>query len=170
MCAASVAACTGGDHNDAEFRIVTESFNIRVTADPTPPKSLEQITWTVVVNDKETGRPIDPGEGRIFASSRDGKNIANGFAPTEQVGTYSTKLMFVTAGTWMMGIQFRRDSTEQLERSHDWAQEVRSADEPGEYTLPQTSPVDPPTSDSSTAKPDSGSVVPPSSGGAASPR
>ncbi len=131
-------ACTGGDRRPNEFRMATESFSIRVSPDPSPPRALEPVTWTVVVTDKETGRPIDGGEGRIFASSRDGKNIANGFAPTEQVGTYRTSLFFVTAGTWAMGVQFRRDSTQVLERTEDWTQDVRAGEEPGEYTLPST--------------------------------
>ena len=147
---AVLASACGGGRKENEFRMTTESFTIRVAVDPAPPKAVEQITWTVVVMDKETGRPVDMGEGRIFASSRDGKNISNGFARTDRVGTYTTKLFFVTAGTWAMGIQFRRDSTQVLERTQDWMQDVRSGDEPGEYTLPSVSPV--PTD---SAKPDS---------------
>jgi hypothetical protein len=141
LCALTVvlaAACGGGDRKPNEFRMTTESFSIRITPDPSPPRALEQVAWTVVVNDRETGRPIDGGEGRIFASSRDGKNIANGFAPTEQVGTYRTTLFYVTAGTWAMGVQFRRDSTQVLERTEDWTQDVRTGEEPGEYSLPAT--------------------------------
>ncbi len=157
------SSCAGSDRRPNEFRMATESFSIRVSPDPSPPRALEQISWTVVVTDKETGRPIDGGEGRIFASSRDGKNIANGFAPTEQVGTYRTTLFFVTAGTWAMGVQFRRDSTQVLERTEDWTQDVRTAEEPGEYTLPSSAiPVAP--------RPDS--TAPDSSApeGAAAPR
>ncbi len=146
-----VAGCGGGRQGN-EFRLVTETYSIRVTVDPAPPRALEHIRWTVAVSDRETGRPIDVGEGRIFASSRDGKNIANGFAPTEQVGTYTTTLLFVTAGTWAMGIQFRRDSTAVLERTQDWSQDIRSAEEPGEYTLPSSGAPMPPPRD--TARPD----------------
>lgn len=135
---ACVAGCTGGDRQSNAFRMTTESFSIRITPDPSPPRALEQVQWTVVVNDKATGLPIDGGEGRVFASSRDGKNIANGFAPTEQVGTYRTTLLYVTAGTWAMGVQFRRDSTQVLERTEDWTQDVLTGDEPGEYTLPSS--------------------------------
>jgi hypothetical protein len=140
---AIATACTGGDRKPSEFRMTTESFSIRIAPDPSPPRALEHVQWTVVVNDKETGLPIDAGEGRIFASSRDGKNIANGFAPTDQVGTYRTTLLFVTAGTWAMGVQFRRDSTQVLERTEDWTQDVLTGDEPGEYTLPSSQPPTP---------------------------
>ena len=161
-----VVSCGGGRQGN-EFRMTTESYSIRVKVDPAPPKALEQITWTVVVNDRETGRPVDMGEGRIFASSRDGKNIANGFAPTDQVGTYTTKLFYVTAGPWAMGIQFRRDSTAVLERTQDWTQDIRTADEPGEITLP-SSPAPSVTPDS--VRPDSVRTDSTTSEGAAAPR
>lgn len=148
---ALLAGCTSGERTDNQFRMVTESYNIRVIVDPAPPRALEPITWTVVVNDKETGEPINAGQGRVFASSRDGRNIANGFAPTEQVGMYRTSLMFVTAGSWAMGIQFRRDSTSVLERTLDWTQDVRSAEEPGEYSLPSSENREPPDPDSAAA-------------------
>lgn len=168
--ALALAGCTGSDRKDNEFRLVTDSFNIRVTIDPAPPKALEQISFTVVVNDRETGRPIDVGEGRVFASSRDGHNIANGFAPTEQVGTYRTQLLFVTAGSWAMGIQFRRDSTQVLERTHDWMQDIRSADEPGEYTLPQSAPYEAPSTSGDSVRRDSVRPDSTPSGAAAAPR
>jgi hypothetical protein len=31
-----------------------------------------------------------------------------------------------------MGVQFRRDSTQKLQRTNDWMQEVRPATEPGQ--------------------------------------
>lgn len=160
-----LAACAGGggaDRNPAEVRLATESFRIRVTPDPSPPRALEPITFTVVVTDKETGAPIERGEGRVFASNRDGKNIANGFAPTEQIGTYRTTLSFVTAGTWALGLQFRRDSTDVLERTEDWTQDVRTGSEPWEIELPSSQiPETPPPP----ARPDSAGAA-----GAASPR
>jgi hypothetical protein len=114
------------------------------------------------VTDRETGRPIDVGEGRIFASSRDGKNIANGFAPAEQIGTYRTTLQYITAGTWAMGIQFRVDSTRVLERTEDWTQDVRTGSEPWEIELPSSQIPDTPPAP---ARPDSAGAA-----GAASPR
>ena len=139
-----LAACAGGggERNPAEVRLATESFRIRVTPDPSPPRALESITFTVVVTDKETGAPIERGEGRVFASNRDGKNIANGFSPTGEIGTYRTTLNFVTAGTWALGLQFRRDSLDVLERTEDWTQDVRTAADPWEGAVPNMAPVD----------------------------
>ncbi len=149
--AVAVASCTGSDKRPGELKLFTDDFVLRVNADPTPPKALEQITWTVVINDRESGMPIDGGEGRIFATSRDGKNIDNGFEPTGELGTYRTRLLFITAGMWAMGIQFRADSTLPLQRTQDWSQDVLSADEPGDFSPPLSTPVEPPTRDDTTA-------------------
>ena len=35
--------------------------------------------------------------------------------------------MFITAGEWAMGVQFRRDSTQALQQSLDWRQMIRPA-------------------------------------------
>jgi hypothetical protein len=34
--------------------------------------------------------------------------------------------MFLTSGMWAMGVQFRRDSTQVLQRTKDWTQDVRA--------------------------------------------
>jgi hypothetical protein len=44
--------------------------------------------------------------------------------------------MFLTAGEWALGVQFRRDSTQALQRTLDWRQVVRPAAEPGEPVKP----------------------------------
>jgi hypothetical protein len=128
--ALGLAACAGGERR-AENRLYTEDFVIRVSSEPTPPRALEQIRYRVVVRDKETGEPIETGEGRIFATNEDRKSIHNGFTKGEEAGTYYTTLFFATAGSWAMGIQFRRDSTQQLERTLDWMQDVLGATPPG---------------------------------------
>jgi hypothetical protein len=160
LAALLVGACAGGggDRSVAEIRLATESFRIRVTPEPSPPRALEPVTWTVVVTDKETGAPIERGEGRIFASNRDGKNIANGFAPTEAIGTYRTTLNFVTSGTWALGLQFRRDSTDVLERTEDWTQDVRTAADPWDVAVPADT-VRPDTARPDTPPPE-GAVTP----------
>jgi hypothetical protein len=37
-----------------------------------------------------------------------------------------------------MAIQFRHDSTQALQTTQDWTQDVLSADEPGDFTTPQS--------------------------------
>jgi len=130
---ASLGACTAGPPTDSKTtRLWTDDYYIRVTSDPTPPRALEQVKYTVVVQDKKTRAPIDIGEGRIFATNEDRKNTDNGFEKAPEPGTYRTTLFFAVAGNWAMGIQFRRDSTQRLQRTNDWYQEVLAATDPSQ--------------------------------------
>ncbi|MDH5233694.1 MAG: hypothetical protein OEW77_01970 [Gemmatimonadota bacterium] len=113
------------------IRLWTDDFEMRVSADVMPPRALERITYTVVVRDKKTQEPIANGEGRIFATNADHKTSWNGFTYGPEVGTYRATLTFVTAGEWAMGIQFRRDSTQVLQRTLDWRQTIRNEAPPG---------------------------------------
>jgi hypothetical protein len=121
--AAALLSC-GPTPDAGVIRLWTEEFEIRLVADVTPPRALERITYTAVVRDKETREPIAGGEGRIFATNADRKTVWNGFTYGPEVGTYRTTITFVTAGEWAMGIQFRRDSTQVLQRTLDWRQTV----------------------------------------------
>lgn len=98
--------------------------------DPMPPHALEPALFRIVVRDRNTDQPIEQGEGRIFATSADGANTDDGLAKGKEVGTYYGRLFFVTAGDWAVAIQFRKDSTERLERV-DWVQTVLPEREPG---------------------------------------
>jgi hypothetical protein len=113
-------------------RLFTDDLSIQVFMVPSPPRALEPIEFRVVVRDKESGEPIDGGQGRIFATNEDRKNIYNGLEPGKELGTYYAKLVFVTAGTWAVGLQFRRDSTVALQRANDWMQEVYPETAPGQ--------------------------------------
>jgi hypothetical protein len=128
---AAALAC-GPSEPSTDIRLWTDSFAIRVSSDPMPPRALERIRYKVVVRDKKSGEPIDRGEGRVFATNRDRKSVANGLEKGPEVGTYYTNIFFVTAGDWAMGVQFRRDSTQRLQRTTDWMQEVRPATGPGQ--------------------------------------
>ena len=135
--AVALAACTAGPPDDTKtIRLWTDDYYIRVTSEPSPPRALEQVKYVVVVQDKKTRQPIDIGEGPIFATNEDRKNTDNGFEKSAEPGTYRTTLFFATAGPWAMGIQFRRDSTQRLQRTNDWMQDVMAATEPGQDTTP----------------------------------
>ena len=126
----AVLACgpTDGSH---EMRMMGERRNYRISVEPMPPRALEPARFRVVVRDKETGQPVQAGEGRIFATSVDGAGTDDGLARGEEVGTYYGRLFFVTAGDWAMALQFRGDSTERLERV-DWMQTVLGEREVGQ--------------------------------------
>lgn len=121
-----------------ELKFTTDSFDIRISAESLPTRALEPTHWRVVVHDLKTGLPIQGGQGRIFATNSDRKSISNGLAETGELGTYRTNLMYVTAGLWAMGLQFRRDSTLPLQRTQDWTQQIRAANEPGDFSTPMT--------------------------------
>jgi hypothetical protein len=140
-----LAGCGATTPPKNELRFKTDDFVIRISPETRPTRALESTYWRVVVNDKKTGTPIQGGQGRIFATNRDRKTVANGLEETGELGTYRTNLMFVTAGMWAMSMQFRRDSTKALQRTEDWTQDILAAEEPGNFETPQSSrPAEPP--------------------------
>ncbi len=133
--------CGTGTKPQNELRFATDSFVIRVMVESTPTRALEPTYWRVIVNDARTGKPIQGGQGRVYATNRDRKTVANGLAETGELGTYRTNLMFVTAGMWAMAMQFRTDSTKPLQTTQTWTQDIVSADEPGDFSTPASSRV-----------------------------
>ncbi len=127
--AAAVSAC-GDPKRALDNRQWSDTFAFRITVDPTPPRAIEDARYKIVVQDKKTGEPIQTGQGRIFANSKDGARTDDGLEKGKEVGTYYGRLFFPTTGDWAIGLQFRRDSTSKLERV-DWVQTVNSASGPG---------------------------------------
>jgi hypothetical protein len=147
------AGCDAGTPPKNELRLRTEDFTIRVSPETKPTRALEPIYWRVSIHDAKTGTPIQGGQGRIFATNRDMKTVANGLEETEELGTYRSNLMFVTAGMWAMAVQFRRDSTKVLQKTQDWTQDILTADEPGDFSVPQsTRPGEMPAAPKDTGK------------------
>ena len=124
------AACGSSTKRTPGISLISESFIIRVTSEPLPPRARERNLYKVVVLDRKTNQPIENGQGRIFATSRDAVNIYDGLENGPEVGTYYSHLNFITAGDWAVAVQFRRDSTQRLERV-DWMQDVRAEREGG---------------------------------------
>ena len=124
---AALAAC-GPNPRALDNRQWSDSFAFRITSQPSPPRAVEDVVYKIVVQDKKTGEPIEAGEGRIFATSKDGANTNDGLAKGKEVGTYYGHVLFPTSGDWAIAIQFRRDSTQRLERV-DWVQSVNAATE-----------------------------------------
>jgi hypothetical protein len=124
------AAACGNPERALENRQWSDSFAFRITVDPMPPRAIEDANYKIVVQDKKTGEPIETGQGRIFATSRDGANTDDGLMKGKEVGTYYGRLFYPTTGDWAIALQFRRDSTAKLERV-DWTQSVNNATGPG---------------------------------------
>jgi hypothetical protein len=128
---AAVASC-GPNPKAKELRLWSDSYAFTVVPDPMPPRALEPIRYRIVVQDKKTRQPIEGGEGRIFASSKDGANTDDGLRKEKELGTYSGRIFFATSGDWAAAIQFRRDKNPQLRLERvDWTQAVNPASDPG---------------------------------------
>ena len=112
-----------GPPRKPQLRQGTPSYSFTISSDPVPPYAREDVIYTIVVKDRKTGQPIETGEGRIFANTREMARTYDGFVKAPQVGTYSAKLNFVTSGQWAIGIQFHSDSTKPLEKT-EWMQDV----------------------------------------------
>ena len=117
-----VASCGGSDHQ-LELRQGTDSYKFVITSDPIPPHARENVIYTIKVTDRKTGQPIETGEGRIFANTREGARTYDGFIKAPQVGAYSAKLNYVSAEQWAVGIQFHSDASRPLEKT-EWMQDV----------------------------------------------
>ena len=124
--AAGVAACERTQREPGELRLKTEVFAFTITPELSPPVAREPMIYKVVVRDRDSGQPVEDGEGQIFATSRDGASTWDGLSAGPEPGTYYGRLNFITAGDWALAVRFRRDSTQNLERV-DWMQEVRNA-------------------------------------------
>jgi hypothetical protein len=106
-----------------EIRQGTKTYLFNITSDPIPPHAREDVLYTITVKDRETGQPIETGEGRIFANTLEGARTYDGFVKAAAVGAYQGKLRYVKAGQWAVGIQFHSDSTKPLEKT-EWMQDV----------------------------------------------
>lgn len=122
LVAVLAAACRPAPR-DLSMKFLTEDMELRVLPDPVPPRAREPVRYKVVVSDKETGEPIEGGQGQIFATSQDGIDVYDPLVKGPELGTYYATMNFITAGQWAVAVRFQRDSTKKLERM-DWMQEV----------------------------------------------
>ena len=122
----SALVSCGPSQPNTDIRMWTDSLEFRISMDPLPPRANERIVYKVVVRDKESGEPVEGGEGRLFAMSRDSVRTWDALEPGPELGTYYAHLRYITAGQWAVGMQFRRDSLHAVERM-DWMQDVRAA-------------------------------------------
>ncbi|HEY3258301.1 MAG TPA: hypothetical protein VGJ64_05555 [Gemmatimonadaceae bacterium] len=126
---AAFTSCEGS-RGPLALRLWSDSYAIRITTDPLPPRAIEDVLYKIVVQDKKTGEPIERGQGRIYGTSQDRANVNDGLAKGKEVGTYYAHILFPTTGDWAMGLQFRRDSLSKLE-AVNWIQTVNNASGPG---------------------------------------
>lgn len=125
----AIVGCGPSAEQSAGFRQRSESYTFRVASEPSPPAAREPVEYTIVILDRETGRPVENGEGQLFAQNITGKKTYDALAPAPEAGTYKATVSYLLAGEWAVGIRFRRDSTAALERI-DWMQEVAAERNP----------------------------------------
>ena len=116
-------AVSCGPPRRPQLRQCSQSYCYIITSDPVPPHAREDVMYTITVKDRKSDQPIETGEGRIFANTAEMARTYDGFVKAPQVGVYSAKLNYVTAGQWAVGIQFHSDSTKPLEKT-EWMQDV----------------------------------------------
>ncbi len=116
-------ACAEQDTGPRPLRQFSENFTILVTSDQIPPHAVERTRWKITVRDRETNQPVEGGEGRLFTSNRQRVTVWDGLARGEELGTYYATVTYPTSGEWAVAVEFRRDSTQALEKI-EWMQEV----------------------------------------------
>lgn len=125
----AIMAC-GPSEPATDIREWTDDMAFRISVSPLPPVSEGITTFKIVVKDKETGQPIETGQGRLFARNVEGAMVGNGLDKGKEVGTYYARVRFPVSGEWSVAMQFRRDSTKKLEDIQDWRQTVNPAPSP----------------------------------------
>ena len=118
-----IGAVSCGPPRRPQLRQCSQSYCYTITSNPVPPYAREDVMYTIVVTDRKSDQPIETGEGRIFANTREMQRTYDGFVKAPQIGTYAAKLNYVTSGQWAVGIQFHSDSTKPLEKT-EWMQDV----------------------------------------------
>jgi hypothetical protein len=124
---ASLVACgpKGSGTATTDYRAFTEHYAFNITSVPSPPHAREKTVYKIRVRDKATSQPIEGGEGLIYGNTEDnGGKTWDSFVPGAAPGTYTANLQFVVATNWALALQFRKDSTQALEKVDTWYQQV----------------------------------------------
>ncbi|HEY2897051.1 MAG TPA: hypothetical protein VGJ12_07945 [Gemmatimonadaceae bacterium] len=108
-----------------EYRAFTEHYAFNIASVPSPPHAREKTLFKIRVRDKNTSQPIEGGEGIIYGNTEDNAGKTwDSFTPGQAPGTYTATLDFVIATNWALALQFRKDSTQALEKVDTWYQSV----------------------------------------------
>ncbi|MEO7040404.1 MAG: hypothetical protein ABI446_14130 [Gemmatimonadaceae bacterium] len=108
-----------------KYRAYTEHYAFEITSEPSPPYAREKIVFHIRVRDKSTSQPIEGGEGILYGNTEDGSGKSwDSFTAGQAPGTYTANMSFVVANNWALALQFRKDSTQALEKVDTWYQQV----------------------------------------------
>jgi len=123
----SLAACGPKSAGTAatDYRAFTEHYAFNITSEPSPPYAREKTVFKIRVRDKNTSQPIEGGEGILYGNTEDGSGkVWDSFTSGPAPGTYTATVQFVVANNWGLALQFRKDSTQTLEKVDTWYQQV----------------------------------------------
>lgn len=127
IASATLVACgpKAAGTGSTAYRAFTEHYAFNITSDPSPPHAREKTVFKIRVRDKNSSQPIEGGEGIIYGNTEDGGGKTwDSFTPGQAPGTYTANLQFVVATNWALALQFRKDSTQALEKVDTWYQSV----------------------------------------------
>ena len=122
---AAAAAC-GGPSGEQPHGIPVYSahYAMRLITDPERAHARERTKFKIVVRDRQTGQPVDGGEGLLYGNTKDPDvKVWDSFVAGPEPGTYYATVNFIIADNWYMAIRFHKDSTQRLEQV-DWVQQV----------------------------------------------
>lgn len=125
----ALAACSAPARPPGELRFRTDKYAVRVSAKPSPPRARSRTLYTVVITDRESGRPMERAEGQIYASNAAGLNIYDALEPGPELGTYYATLRFVNSNEWALNMRFRGAPGDTIETvaPDGWRQNVAPA-------------------------------------------
>lgn len=127
LAAASLASCgpKAAGTETTDYRAFTEHYAFNITSDPSPPHAREKTVFHIRVRDKTSSQPIEGGEGILYGNTEDGSGKAwDSFTAGQAPGTYTATVQFVVANNWGLALQFRKDSTQTLDKVDTWYQQV----------------------------------------------
>ena len=108
-----------------DYRAFTAHYAFNITSEAAPPHAREKTVFKIRVRDRDSSQPIEGGEGILYGNTEDGSGkVWDSFTAGQAPGTYTATVNFVVANNWGLALQFRKDSTQALEKVDTWYQQV----------------------------------------------
>jgi len=110
LAVAVVIACGPAQPQAKGIPVYSDHYAMRLITDPERAHALEKTKYKVVVRDKQTGQPVDGGEGLLYGNTKDPDvKVWDSFVAGAEPGTYYATV--------------HKDSAQRLEQV-DWVQQV----------------------------------------------
>ena len=124
LAVAAAISCGPSQPPPKGIPLYSDHYSMRLITNPERAHALEKTKYKIVVRDKQTGQPVDGGEGLLYGNTKDPDvKVWDSFVAGAEPGTYYATVEFVVADNWYMAIRFHKDSAQRLEQV-DWVQQV----------------------------------------------